>query len=267
MSMWILLLAVLLFVVIVGLILHRQQKGLRVLMYHKVDPVRSDMLTVTPEQLRQQVQYLRTGGYSVITMPDLLAYVQGQRLSLPKRPVLVTFDDAYENNLTYALPILKEHQTPATIFVPTAYIGDINAWDSGTPSFIADNLLTAEQLKGLSPSLISLAYHSHRHINYKHTDPAGIRDDLKENKQTAQEMALPMVSAFAYPYGGRPKKPVVRQQMYDAMVAAGIQLGFRIGNRINPLPIRHPFDINRIDIRGTDSLSAFKRKVRWGKLL
>ncbi|OIN56467.1 hypothetical protein BLX24_24415 [Arsenicibacter rosenii] len=236
-------------------------------MYHKVDPAHTDMLTVTPEQLRQQLQYLHTNGYSVITMPDLLAYARDQRSSLPKRPVLITFDDAYANNLTYALPILKEHPTPATIFVPTAYVGDVNAWDRDAPSFVADNLLTAEQLKGLTSSLISLAYHSHRHINYKHTDVDGIRNDLTENKQAAQEMALPMVSAFAYPYGGRPKKPAARQQMQDAMQAAGIQLGFRIGNRINPLPIRNLFDINRIDIRGTDSFSAFKRKIRWGKLL
>lgn len=265
--MWIMFLALLLFGVILGFILHNRQQGLRVLMYHKVDPTHTDMLTVTTEQLLEQLTFLQTAGYSIITMPQLLAFTQGKTNSLPKRPVLITFDDAYENNLTYALPILKERQIPATIFVPTAFVGGVNEWDSNGGLSTADILLTADQLKGLTLENISLAYHSHRHINYKHTAIADIKSDLQANSQTAKSLALPMQAAFAYPYGGRPKKDVIRLDMQHEMERLGIQLAFRIGNRINPLPIRHRYDINRIDVRGTDSMADFKRKVTWGKLI
>ena len=265
--MWIMFLAMLLFVAILGFILHNRQQGLRVLMYHKVDPTHTDMLTVTIEQLREHLAFLQTAGYSIITMPQLLAFTQDKTNSLPKRPVLITFDDAYENNLIYALPILKEHHTPATIFVPTAFVGGVNEWDSNGGLSTADILLTAGQLKGLTLNNISLAYHSHRHINYKHTALADIKSDLQANIQTAQSLDLPMVAAFAYPYGGRPKKDLPNMAMQQEMERLGIQLAFRIGNRINPLPIRQRYDINRIDVRGTDSMADFKRKVRWGKLI
>jgi hypothetical protein len=55
--------------------------------------------------------------------------------------------------------------------------------------------------------------------------------------------------------------------MQAAMREVGIQLGFRIGNRINALPFRNPYELNRIDVRGTDSFATFKQKVKWGKLL
>lgn len=265
--MWIMLLAMLLFGVILGFILHNRQQGLRVLMYHKVDPLRADMLTVTTEQLRAQLAYLQTAGYSIITMPQLLAFTQDKRSSLPKRPVLVTFDDAYENNLTYALPILKEQKVPATIFVPTAYVGGVNEWDSKGGLSPADNILTAEELKSLIADNISLAYHSHRHINYKHTNVPDIQLDLQDNIGAATSLGLPMTAAFAYPYGGRPKKAASKRAMQQEMERLGIQAGFRIGNRINTLPIRQRYEINRIDIQGTDSVAVFKRKVKWGKLL
>jgi hypothetical protein len=76
---------------------------------------------------------------------------------------------------------------------------------------------------------------------------------------------LPFVPAFAYPYGSRPKDKNRKKFMQQVMSQMGISMAFRIGNRLNNWPLSKPYEIQRIDIRGTDSLEDFARKVKWGK--
>ncbi len=232
-------------------------------MYHKVSTANIDFMTVTTEQLRRHLTYLRQANYQFVSLANVLDSLKKDRaVSLPRRAMLVTFDDAYQNNLTNALPILQEFGVPVTIFVSTAFVGGMNEWDGST-----DSILTSEQLKCLIDKDFTLAYHSHRHLNYKNHPIETIETDLITNVEEANRMNLPMASAFSYPYGGRPKEPVARQQMVEVMERLGIKAAFRIGNRINKIPIRDSYDLNRIDVRGTDSFAVFKRKVKWGKLI
>lgn len=259
--MWVL--AMLLFGVFVWLNFHSRRPALRVLMYHKLSETNRDFLTVTTDQLRSHLDHLQQENYTLVSLDDVLRSLSDDTPQpLPPRAVLITFDDAYVNNYDLALPILKEFGVPATLFVPTAYIGSTNEWDGAT-----DPLMTEPQLKSLVNKGLSLAYHSHRHQNFKHLLPEQAEQDLTESQTEAQRLTLPLLPALAYPYGGRPKDRAARQKLVEAMERLGIQAAFRIGNRINPLPLRNPFDINRIDIRGTDSLAQFKRKVKWGKLV
>ncbi|GAA4453439.1 polysaccharide deacetylase family protein [Nibrella saemangeumensis] len=230
-------------------------------MYHKVDPERTDRLTVTVSQLQEQLTYLQSAGYHFVPLRAVLASLASPGAALPPRSVLLTFDDGYQNNLTYVLPILQSSTIPAVVFVPTDFIGKTNEWD-GSP----DPLMTVDELRHLVSHGVELAYHSHQHLNYKHLTAAEIRMDLQASVTTARQLGLPLLPAFAYPYGGRPKDAASYQSMQAALREAGIQLAFRIGNRINPLPFRKPLEVNRIDVRGTDSFTAFKRKVRWGRL-
>jgi peptidoglycan/xylan/chitin deacetylase (PgdA/CDA1 family) len=99
-----------------------------VLAYHGVisddyadHPLRSfNMVTVT-EFRRHLMEIVRL--FTPISMDDFRAWFRGGR-ELPRKPVLVTFDDGYRNNLLHAVPLLKEMGVPATFFIPTGYIGD-----------------------------------------------------------------------------------------------------------------------------------------------
>lgn len=230
-------------------------------MYHKVDPERSDRLTVMVSQLAEQLDYLSSAGYHFVPLEAVLAYFNGSGTALPERPVLITFDDGYRNNLIYALPVLQRQHIPAVVFVPTAFIGEKNNWDGGT-----DPLMTVDELRHLTRHGVELAYHSHQHLNYRHLSADEIGDDIRENMSAAHTLDLPFSPAFAYPYGGRPRDMATYRGMQAAMREVGIQLAFRIGNRINSLPFNNPLEINRIDVRGTDSFSLFKRKVSRGRL-
>jgi peptidoglycan/xylan/chitin deacetylase (PgdA/CDA1 family) len=98
---------------------------LRVLTYHRVgDPdARRDLypniLSATPEQFAQQMEYL-VARYHVIGMPELLASLDGNR-PLPRRSVLITFDDGYTDFAEIAWPVMRRHGLAATLFVATAY--------------------------------------------------------------------------------------------------------------------------------------------------
>ncbi len=253
----------LLFGVFVWLIFHSQRPSLRVLMYHKVADTNPDFLTVTTVQLRQHLHHLQQAGYQFVSLPDVLCALSnntGDRIN--PRAVLLTFDDAYKNNLTHALPVLDEFAVPAVIFVPTAFVGGTNEWDGGT-----DAIMTGDELKSLVNRGINLAFHSHQHLNYKNAPAQEVSNDLQANIRVADEISLPMTPALAYPYGGRPKNPEQRRALYETLERLGIRAAFRIGNRLNPLPLRNVYDLNRIDIRGTDSFATFKRKVKWGKIV
>jgi peptidoglycan/xylan/chitin deacetylase (PgdA/CDA1 family) len=99
---------------------------LRVLTYHRVEEIAPDLssyhrVTVTPEKFERQMRFLAVH-YQVLSMSDLLEAYQDGR-SLPSSSVIVTFDDAYRDFATNAWPILKKHQIPVTLFVPTAFPG------------------------------------------------------------------------------------------------------------------------------------------------
>ncbi len=242
------------------LYLAKQQRGLRVLMYHKIRPSIADGLTVSTTQFAQQLQYLRTAGYTPISLSDLLTAHQ-QRSPLLRRVVLLTIDDAYADFIAHALPILSQYAMPATLFVPMAHIGGHNDWDGGT-----EPLLTADALHSLGDANVSLAYHSYRHENYKNLTISEIDADLVNCLATATKLTLPMQPAFAYPFGGRPRHKAMLRAMELLFRQHGIALAFRIGNRINGWPTRSAFFLNRIDVRGSDSLAAFRHKLRFGRI-
>ena len=109
---------------------------LRVLVYHRVadpahDPIDGDpgIISATPEVFAEQIRLLARH-YEPIGISDLESGVRGVR-GLPRRAVLVTFDDGYRDFLSNAWPVLRAYSVPAVLFVPTAYPDSDRAfwWD------------------------------------------------------------------------------------------------------------------------------------------
>src|SRR6218665_593453 len=231
------------------------QRGIPVLMYHKVLPDYTDDLTVSVAQLEEQLQFLQSKGYQVLPLDQLRACI-AEQVELPAKAVFITFDDGYLNNLKYAYPLLEKYNVPATIFLPTNFIGQRSSWDTE-----ADDLMSIEQLKALNPALISFGLHSHAHKNYKALAIDEITDDLRNNIRYFSENALSFVPAFAYPYGGRPKDKATLHQMKEKMQALGITMAFRIGNRLNR-SFKDVYELQRLDMKQTDSLEIFQKKLK-----
>jgi len=96
---------------------------LRVLMYHKVNDLPGNPLSVPVSLFDEQMAQLRELGYAVVGLDDVLAFYR-EGGELPARPVLITFDDGYRDNLEHAAPVLERHGYPAVLFVPLAYLED-----------------------------------------------------------------------------------------------------------------------------------------------
>lgn len=97
-----------------------------VLMYHRVlppgaDTFSADSIVVHPETFARQMAFLRRY-FRVLSVAELAEHLEAGR-GLPSRSCVVTFDDGWRDNFDHALPILREQNVPAVIFVATDYIG------------------------------------------------------------------------------------------------------------------------------------------------
>jgi peptidoglycan/xylan/chitin deacetylase (PgdA/CDA1 family) len=98
------------------------------LTYHRIDEragagtVDSGVFSATPSQFSAQLSWL-AAHRQILSLSELLDVRRG-RAPLPRRSVMVTFDDAYRDFADAAWPALKEHGVPVTLFVPTAYPGE-----------------------------------------------------------------------------------------------------------------------------------------------
>src|SRR4029078_2310663 len=103
---------------------HRNgHRSLRVLMYHKVNDLPANPLTMPVSLFDEQMDQLQQFGYQVVDLDAVLAhYVDGT--PLPARAVLITFDDGYHDNLENAARVLQKYGYPAVLFVALGYLGD-----------------------------------------------------------------------------------------------------------------------------------------------
>lgn len=97
-----------------------------VLTYHRVaEPSAAEttdegVVDVTPEQLDRQLAFVRRW-FRLVSLDDVLEHARGKK-TLPRNPVLVTFDDGYRDNHDVALPLLLRHGVRATFFIATDYV-------------------------------------------------------------------------------------------------------------------------------------------------
>jgi peptidoglycan/xylan/chitin deacetylase (PgdA/CDA1 family) len=109
---------------------------LTVLAYHRIaDPHAPEFdtfkpnVSATPEAFAEQMDFIQRR-FNVISIEKLIAWLHGAD-KLPPNPALITFDDGYRDNFIYGLPILRQHNLPAVIFLATDYINQANPfyWD------------------------------------------------------------------------------------------------------------------------------------------
>lgn len=92
-----------------------------VLMYHHVSSHKGALVTITPENFESHAKYLYDEGYRTLSLDEFAAFKKGE-LELPKKSVLITFDDGWIDNYLVAYPILKKYGLKAAIFVVTDWV-------------------------------------------------------------------------------------------------------------------------------------------------
>jgi len=171
-----------------------------ILMYHAVaerPPPATRRLSVTPESFEEQVAFLVDHGFTGMTFSDLAdAFETGK--ALPKRPVVLTFDDGYADFASDAWPILRRHDFPATVFVTTGWMADAGP-NAARGSL--DKMLTRAQVRALAAAGVEIGAHTHSHPKLDQLPDALLRRELGDSRALLQDCIGEPVTALAYPFG------------------------------------------------------------------
>jgi peptidoglycan/xylan/chitin deacetylase (PgdA/CDA1 family) len=169
---------------------------------HMVDG-RVNQMIVTKEEFEKQIAFLKEEGFTSLTLPELHEFLINKQ-EIPKKSVVITFDDGYKDNVIEAYPILKKYGFQAASFL---IAGMITAEDRPfTPEYV--QYATTEEL---ASACSVFSYYSHT-FDFHHrkgsstkdkksfliTEEAGaIRKDVAKSIGVLKGESL----AFAYPYG------------------------------------------------------------------
>jgi peptidoglycan/xylan/chitin deacetylase (PgdA/CDA1 family) len=217
--------------------------ALRILMYHKVNDIPGNPTTITVDTFRAQVAALVALGCRVVDLDTVLAHYRGDG-PLPPRAVLLTFDDGYQDVLVNALPVLREHDFPAVMFVSVDHITsgapfphELRARDAG----ISNPVLTWEGALELEAGGVRIESHglTHRPLASLTADEA--RHEIVASKAELEARLSRPVTAYAFPKGSRADYSTEHALMLSE---AGYALGFTTVARGNK-PDADPLQLGR----------------------
>ncbi len=160
-----------------------------IMMYHHVNYSRStEMDHVSPENFEKHMRFLKTHHYQVIGLDELVKTIQAGR-PLPRKSVVISFDDGYQDNYQYAFKILKKYQFPAVLFVLTERLEK-------------KGYLTWNELKEMAGQGIIIGSHSRNHDYLPELSFGKQKKEIKESKRILEEGLGITVEYFSYPLGG-----------------------------------------------------------------
>jgi len=166
-----------------------------ILIYHSIAPYTAVMsplvrrYTVPPESLDQQLRYLHQNGYTVIPFESLVDAMTSASATLPAKPVVLTFDDGWEDAFREAFPLLLKYNDTATFFVFTNGIG--------TRDFMTWPQLAAMQAAGMEIESHSV---SHPYLSAI-TDKIDLWKEIEGSREIIASHLGREPEIFAYPFG------------------------------------------------------------------
>lgn len=181
-----------------------------VLMYHNLDlnpKFKKITYTIKPELFEKHMIALKKQGYSTITITELNDFFYNDK-PLPKKPILITFDDGKTNNYHYAYPILKKLNMKGNMFV----IAHTNE-DHKNEEYL-DWYKLKQMYDDSVMDIQSHTYDLHHKVNntpaiLKKNNEESEEDyekrifkDLVLSKELIEKNIGNQVSSLAYPYGG-----------------------------------------------------------------
>lgn len=221
-----------------------QRPYVPILMYHYVrgvdraaDPLGYG-LSVTPEQLAAQLDWLRRAGYDTVQMSALAACMAGAG-PCPARAVALTFDDGYSDAYSAALPLLQQYGATATFYIVSGFVGK-------------DAYMGWDEVRALRDAGMEIGAHSISHIDLT---TLSYYEDVDQIARSGQEIAAQIgrpVLSFCYPAGqfNAEIAKITRDAGYTSATTT-IQEG----------PQDDPFTLPRLRVYGDMSLEGFQATV------
>lgn len=199
-----------------------------ILMYHSIDIVenpRYRSFAVAPSLFAEHIAYLHDQGYTTLTVDQLT-----RAETLPRRPVVLTFDDAFTDFYSAALPTLAHYGFTATLYVPTAFVGKTSLWlvrerETTRP------LLDWQSLIDVTHAGIECGAHTCNHVQLDILPLQTAHSEVEQSRKTLEDKLGKPVTTFAYPYGYF--TAAVRQMVIDCGYRAACAVKNRLSSTID----------------------------------
>lgn len=210
------------------------------LCYHSVDPSEANEIIISPEKLKNQLMLIKSLGYNTITIDELNDYLTSNK-TIPEKSIVISFDDGYMDNYTYAFPILKELNMKATIFLITSGIDD-------------GYYLSSDQIKEMASYGIDFESHT---VSHKKLDTLTYEEqlsELKNSKITLENLLNKKINTIAYPFGAYNEDTIKAAKEANYTLAFTTKYGnIHIGDSL--------LELNRIYVNTYDTMDKFKERL------
>ncbi len=160
---------------------------LTILYYHAVPSAHAEAFAAQMQHLRKTAN---------IVSADHTGPLDGSRPN-----VAVTFDDAFRTVRENALPALARHGVPATIFVPTGWLGRPPGWAMETSGDREEVVMTADEIRALPRDLITIGSHTVDHPRLTALSEPAAAAQLKDSRSALEALLGRTVDTLAFPYG------------------------------------------------------------------
>lgn len=207
-----------------------------ILYYHRINDVIDGLeeLHVKPAEFDKQMKYLKDNGYTSITFDEL------DKSENIQKPFIITFDDGYEDNYTYAYPILKKYGFKATVFLVESFVGN--------PS-----ILNKDEIHEMQ-DLVNFQSHTISHPDLRNISPAEAEKEIVQSKAKLEELTGKKVNVFCYPSGffnTTALNLVSKNYQYAVLNGGGI---YTTGD--------NPYQIKRVYVPRTLDIKGFEQKIK-----
>jgi peptidoglycan/xylan/chitin deacetylase (PgdA/CDA1 family) len=215
-----------------------------VLYYHSVN--KADVIG-----FKKQMAYLAKN-YSVLKASEIITASTDGADTM----VAITFDDAFVSIKENAVPILKEHDLPAAIFVPAGNLGQHPRWDIRNIGSLEDGaIMSHEQIAELDNNGFEIFSHTLSHPVLTEAEDGRLEAELVGSKHALEKIVDHEVLAVSYPHGA-----------YNAKVCKAAQrAGYKLGFTVDPGMVDTNTDclrIGRFSVSPRDNLIKFKLKAK-----
>jgi peptidoglycan/xylan/chitin deacetylase (PgdA/CDA1 family) len=193
-----------------------------VLLYHRFGPAVADSMTVTTPVFLSHLEYLKTNGYTVIPLRQLVDYYLGKGRPPQPKSVVIVVDDGHKTVYSDMYPLVKKYRIPVTLFIYPSAISN------------ASYAMTWNQIKDLQKSgLFDIQSHTYWHPNFqrerKKLSPPEFEKlvDMQLNKSKArlEKEFGSSVDMLAWPFG------IVDDYLIGRAIKAGYRAAFTIERR------------------------------------
>ena len=158
-----------------------------ILMYHSIsDDDPNNNLLVPPSMFEEQMAWLEANEFTAIDLDEVLDAMETGKV--PKRPVVITFDDGYSDNYTNAFPSLKNHGLKATFFVITDGVDD-------------GYYMSSEMLKEMQSNGMSIQNHTANHLELDKLSREDAYDTIKRGQDFLRNNIGSDANYLCYPVG------------------------------------------------------------------